>query len=240
MATYLWICLIVFFAAFTQGLSGFGSILLALPLLAIFLDIKTVIPLVALYGLSITILLFVQLRKHLEFRRVYPLLVGAALGIPIGVFFLKKLDKDTIHWTLGIILVTYSLYSLFFRSWKGGMREGWAYAFGFFGGCLGGALSASGPPVIVYTSLQPWSKDKIKVTLQGFFIVADLMVVSAHAISGVTTAAVLRFFGISLPVLIVGTYVGAYFYGIIGEEWYRRVMFILLALLGALMISKAM
>lgn len=240
METYLWICLVVFFAAFTQGLSGFGSILLALPLLAIFLNIKTVIPLVALYGLSITFLLLVQLRKHLEWKKVYPLLVGAALGIPIGVFFLKKLDRDMIHWTLGIILVSYSMHNLFFKSSKSGIREGWAYLFGFFGGCLGGALSASGPAVIVYTSLQSWSKDKIKVTLQGFFIVSGLMVVFAHAVSGVTTVAVLRFFGISLPVLILGTYVGAYFYGMVGEQWYKRVMFIVLAFLGAFMIYKAM
>jgi uncharacterized membrane protein YfcA len=238
MTTYLWIWLIVFFAAFTQGLSGFGSILLALPLLAIFLDIKTVIPLVALYGLSITFLLLVQLRKHLEWKKIYPLVVGAALGIPVGVFFLKKLNREMIHWTLGIILVAYSLYSLFFKSSKDGIREGWAYLFGFVGGCLGSSLSASGPPVIVYTSLQPWSKDTIKVTLQGFFIVSGLMVVFAHAISGVTTVAVLRFFGISLPVLIVGTYMGAYFYGMIGEQWYKRVMLVLLALLGAFMIYK--
>ncbi len=240
MQTYLWICVTVFFAAFTQGLSGFGSILLALPLLSIFLDIKTVIPLVALYGLSITFLLLVQLRKHLEWERIYPLLVGAALGVPVGVFFLKKLNRDMIHWTLGIILVVYSLYSLFFKSSKGGIREGWAYLFGFLGGCLGGALSATGPAVIVYTSLQSWSKDKTKITLQGFFIVSGLMVVFAHAISGVTTGAVLRFFGISLPALILGTYVGAYFYGMIGEQWYKKVVFVLLALLGTLMISKAM
>jgi len=223
-----------------QGLSGFGSMLLALSLLAIFLDIKTVIPLVALYGLSIAFLLLFQLRRHLEVKKIYPLLVGVALGIPVGVFFLKKLDRDMIHRILGIILVVYSLYSLFFKSSKGGIREGWAYLFGFFGGCLGGALSASGPPVIIYTSLQPWSKDTIKVTLQGFFIVSGLMVVSAHAISGVTTVAVLRFFGISLPVLILGTYMGGYFYGMIGEQWYKRVIFVLLALLGGLMIYKAM
>jgi len=240
MGTYLWVCVIVFFAAFTQGLSGFGSILLALPLLAIFLDIKTVIPLVALYGVSITLLLLVQLRKHLEWKQIYPLLVGAALGIPIGVFFLKRLNRDIIHWTLGIILVSYSMYSFFSKPSKGGISEGWAYLFGLFGGCLGGALGASGPPVIVYTSLQSWSKDKIKVTLQGFFIVSGLMVVSAHAISGLTTVAVLRFYGVSLIFLILGTYVGSYLYGMIGEQWYKKIMFIVLAFLGAFMIYKAM
>jgi uncharacterized membrane protein YfcA len=238
--TYPWVCIIVFFAAFTQGLSGFGSVLLALPLLAIFLDIKTVIPLAALYGVSITILLLVQLRRHLEWRKIYPLLMGAALGIPVGVFLLKRLNRDVILWVLGVFLVAYSLYGLFFKSWRGNMRERWGYLFGFFGGCLGGAFGASGPAVIVYTSLQAWSKDTIKVTLQGFFVFSGLMVVSAHAMSGVTTVTILRFFVISLPTLIFGTYIGSYCYGMIGEQWYRKVMFILLAFLGVFMISKAL
>ncbi|MCK5551998.1 MAG: sulfite exporter TauE/SafE family protein, partial [Deltaproteobacteria bacterium] len=127
METYLWICIIVFFAAFTQGLSGFGSVLVALPLLAIFLDIKTVIPLAALYGISIASLLLIQLWRHFEWKKIYPLLIGATVGIPIGVFFLKELNRDMIQWILGIILISYSMYSLFFKSSRSGIREGWAY-----------------------------------------------------------------------------------------------------------------
>lgn len=238
MEIYLLICLVVFFAGLIQGLSGFGSILLSLPLLAIFLDIKTVIPLVAFFGLSITIILIVQLRKHLDWKKIYPLFLGAIPGIPIGVFFLKKLDKEPIQWILGIILISYSLYGLLFRSPKKGIREGWAYLFGFLSGLLGGSLSASGPAVIVYTSLQTWGKDKIKVTLQGFFLVSGFIVVFFQALSGVTTVTVLRFFIMSLPFLILGTYVGSVFYGKIDEEHYKKVMLILLAFLGAFMIYR--
>lgn len=239
METYILVCLVVFFAGLTQGLSGFGSILLSLPLLAIFLDIKIVIPLVALFAPCITIILLAQLWKHLDWKKLYPLLLGACPGIVLGVFFLKKLDKGLIQWILGIILISYSLYSLFLRSPKKGIMEGWAYLFGFLSGCLGGALSATGPAVIVYTSLQTWSKDKIKVTLQGFFLVSGVMVVLFHAINGLTTLTVLYFFMVSLPMLILGTYVGSFFYGKIKEEDYKRIMFILLAFLGAFMIYRA-
>jgi uncharacterized membrane protein YfcA len=37
----------------------------------------------------------------------------------------------------------------------------------------------------------------------------------------------------------LGTYVGSYFYGMIEEQWYRRMVFILLAFLGTFMIYKA-
>lgn len=239
MQTYVLICLIVFFAGFTQGLSGFGSILLSLPLLAIFLDIKIVIPLVALIALCITIILFIQLWEHLDWKKIYPLFLGALPGIPLGVFFLKKLDKDLIQWILGVILISYSLYSLFFRSTNKRMREGWGYLFGFFSGCLGGALSAAGPPVIAYMSIQTWSKDTIKVTLQGFFLVSGAIVVFFQALSGLTTIVVLRYFLVSLPLMFLGTYTGSIFYGKIREEHYKRVILILLAFLGGFMIYRA-
>lgn len=236
---YLLVCLVVFFAGVTQGLSGFGSVLLSLPLLAIFLDIKTVIPLVALFGLAITMVLLQQLWKQLEWKAVYPLLLSALPGVPIGVFFLKRLETGTIQLILGIILIGYALYSLFLRSENRGINARWAYLFGFLAGCLGGAFGATGPAVIVYTSLQTWSKDKIKVTLQVFFFVSGVTIVFSHALSGLTSLAVIRFFAVSLPMLIAGTYVGSFFYGKMNEEGYRKIILIFLALLGGFMMYRA-
>jgi uncharacterized membrane protein YfcA len=239
MKTYFLICIISFLAGFTQGLSGFGSVLLALPLLALFLDIKTVIPLVALIAMILTTILLIQLRNFVEWKKVFPLLMGALIGIPVGVFFLKKLDKSIIQLIVGVTLILFSLYSLFIKAPGRTIGERWAPFFGFLGGCLGGAITATGPPVIVYTSLQQWSKDTIKATLQGFFFFSGILVVLSHAISGLTTATVIRFFIVSLPLLIVGTYTGSFFYGMVEEEGYKRIIFILLTLLGIFMVFKS-
>jgi uncharacterized membrane protein YfcA len=230
------ILIVTFLAGFTQGLSGFGSILLALPLLTIFIDIKTVIPLVALHGLFMTIILLIELRRHLEWKKVFPLFAGSIPGVPIGVFFLKNMNTDVIQLTMGVILLSYALFSLFYRAVIWEMKKIGVLLVGFLAGCLGGALGASGPPVIVYTSLQPWNKDTIKVTLQGFFVASGLVVVILHALNGLTTILVFRYFLISLPALVVGTYVGSFFYGRIGENTYKKIMFILLALLGTFLI----
>lgn len=87
MTPYLIIALITFLAGFTQGLSGFGSILLALPLLTIMLDIKTVVPLAALDAFLVAIILLFELRRHLDWKKILPLVAGSFPGIPIGVFF---------------------------------------------------------------------------------------------------------------------------------------------------------
>jgi uncharacterized protein len=230
---YTLIVFITFLAGFTQGLSGFGSILLALPLLTIFLDIRTVIPLVALHGFFTTVILLIELRTHLDWLKVLPLFVGSIPGIPIGVFFLKNMNTDTIQLTMGLILVSYALFSLFSRPVIWEMKKVGVSVEGFLAGCLGGALGAAGPPVIVYTSLQPWTRDEIKATMQGFYVASGLIVVFLHAMNGLTTIPVLWYFLISMPALVLGTYFGSFFYGRIGERTYKKIMFILLALLGA-------
>jgi uncharacterized membrane protein YfcA len=70
METLPYLVIIMLMAGFLQGFSGFGSVLLSLPRLALFLDIKTAIPLVALMGVILTIFLFIPLWKDLEWPRI--------------------------------------------------------------------------------------------------------------------------------------------------------------------------
>lgn len=241
MTPYALLLAVTFLAGLIQGLSGFGSVLLSLPLLILFLDVRTAIPLVALIALALTVLLLVQLREHLEWRKVYPLFAGSLPGVPVGVWLLKRLEADRIQFVIGSVLVGYAFYGLVFRlSPKKGIRRHWAYLYGFLAGCLGGAVSASGPPVIIYTSLQPWSKDQIKVTLQGYFLVSGLVVVLFQAASGLTTWTVMKLFLMSLPAVLVGTLVGSHFYGMVREEGYRRIILILLGCLGAFTVYRAL
>jgi len=174
-----------------------------------------------------------------EWKKVYPLLIGSIGGIPVGVFFLKKMDKSILLSIIGVILVFFSSYSLFFKSPNRFISEKWGMLFGFLSGCLGGAITAAGPPVIVYTSLQAWSKDTIKATLQGFFFFTGLTVVLAHAVGGITTSLVIRYFALSLPFLVLGTYTGSFFYGMIAEESYKRILLSLLFALGIFMIYRS-
>jgi hypothetical protein len=237
---YLYLTVVACMAGFIQGLSGFGSVLLSLPLLALFLDIREAIPLVNLMGVVLTVILIIQLRAHWEWGKIWPLLAGACPGIPVGVYLLKRMDPAHIQVALGVVLLAYALYGLLFRLPIGRLGGPWAYVFGFFAGGLGGAVSASGPPVIVYTSLQAWTKDQIKVTLQGFFIVSGVLIGVFQAANGLVTDGVIRNFLVSVPTLLAGTWAGSLLYGKFREEGYRRVMLTLLGALGVFTLVRVL
>ncbi|MDF1591947.1 MAG: sulfite exporter TauE/SafE family protein [Desulfobacterales bacterium] len=90
MLTYIAVGFVLFLAGFIQGLSGFGAILMSLPLLAVFLDIKTVIPLAALAAQAITLMILNQLKHHLDWKKILPLLF---LGTYIGGRFYGRIDE---------------------------------------------------------------------------------------------------------------------------------------------------
>ncbi len=229
---------VIFVASVVQGLSGFGSALVSMPLLTLFLGVKTVAPMVALYCLVITVIIFIQLREHFSVRYFLPLIVGAVFGVPVGIYFLKHFDERIVKYLMGIILIGYSLYSLFWQRIRYTVGSKWGYLFGFISGCLGGAFNTTGPPVVIYTTLKPWNKHEIKVTMQSYFVVCNILIVTMHVINGLTTVMVLKYFLWCMPPMAVGLWVGTHFYNRINQEMFHRIIYVLLFLLGILMFIK--
>ena len=239
MEQYGLLLLIIFLASFLHGLAGFGSALLAIPLLALFFDIKIVIPLIAIVACSLNIIVLIQLRHFFEKEKLYPLIIGALPGIALGAFALKRVHENTIRLVLGAVLISYAIFGLFGKLSRKNLKDVWAYLFGFLAGCLGGAFSAVGPPIIVYASLHPWDKDKIKAMLQGFLLLSGLLVVVFHATMGLTTLTVLAYYVISLPVIFIGVYSGSRLYGRIEEALYRKIILTVIGCMGILISYRA-
>jgi uncharacterized protein len=239
MYEYFLLCLIIAFAGFTQGFSGFGSVLVALPCLTLLLPIKTVVPLVNLMSCCINLILIVQLRRHLQWPKIIPLLLASLPGIPLGVYFLKTVAPWKLELLLGAVLIGFPCYFRIARFGARSLHPGWSYLAGFCSGCLGGSLGANGPPIIVYAALQHWDKDEIKATFVGFFFIASLGAVGFQAYSGLVTGRVVTMVLSSLPFLALGVLSGSFCYTKTASESYRRVIMVMLLAMGLLLIGKA-
>jgi len=232
-------CLIIAFAGFTQGFSGFGFVLVALPWLTLLLPIKTVVPLLNLMFCCINLVLMVQLRRHLQWSKVIPLLLASLFGIPLGVYFLKTVAPWKLELLLGAVLIGFPFYHRYANLSALRLRPGWAYLAGFCAGCLGGSLGTYAPPIVVYAALQPWNKDEIKATLVAFFSIASMGTFGLQAYGGLVTAKVVTMALWSIPFLTLGVFCGSFCYGKTASENYRRVITAMLVAIGLLLIGKA-
>ncbi len=87
MLTFALVSLIFFMAGLIQGLSGFGSALLAMPLLTIFIDVKVAVPLCILNSFLITSYLSFKLKNYMEMKKILSLFAGSLPGIYLGISF---------------------------------------------------------------------------------------------------------------------------------------------------------
>ncbi len=236
MLTPLLVSIIFLLAGFIQGMTGFGSALVAIPLLSLVIDIKDAVPLCILNSLVITTYLSLKMRKHLDSKKIVPLCVAAVPGIIIGSTVLKQVSSTIIRICLGSLLICYSLYSLLSRPKPRKMHCFWSYIAGFSSGAIGAAFSAGGPPTIIYTTLNDWQKDTIKATLSGFFLFNSYLIATVHAINGLTTVEIFSYFMISAPFVLLGTVLGTISYGKIPPERYLQIIFAFLIIMGIMMI----
>ena len=101
-----------FVAAVVTGLAGFAFGLVAS---AVWLHILTPLQtatLVVAFGLVVQGYSVWQLRNALNWQRLWPFLLGAAFGVPIGVAILGHADPAYVRKGIGVVLVLYSLYAL--------------------------------------------------------------------------------------------------------------------------------
>src|SRR5262245_25524468 len=102
-----------FVGGLTSGLSGFamGLVVSGVWLHIIAPDQNAL--LIALCGLVTQGSGIWRVRRAIQWRAVLPFIVGSALGVPAGTALLKTADQATVRFSIGALLMIFSLYSLF-------------------------------------------------------------------------------------------------------------------------------
>ena len=228
----LFIIVILMLAAFTESLSGFGSALVAMALLPLLMSVQEAVPLVALVSLAVELVLLIYYRSALNLQAIRRLVIAAILGIPLGILFLRGVDEKLVLMVLGVVLVTYAVYSLLRLRLPAFANPRWAWLFGFVAGILGGAYNTSGPPVVIYGQSQNWNPGEFKGNLQGFFLVNSFVVVVGHALGNNITPSTFQTFVFSVPALAVGIVAGLWLDRFIDPLRFRQIVQVLLIVLG--------
>lgn len=224
--------LIIFLAAFVQGLSGFGFQLVAIPLLSMFINIKEAIPLAALAGYLVNIYLIISLRQHIKIFTLRRLIIGAVIGIPIGAYFLRNANPILIEHLLGILIILFVILTHFNVIKKIGMNVNWGYIFGLISGVIGGAFNTNGPPIIIYFYLQGMDKEELKASITGYFIFTSTVIVLSHIVFGVSTLSTYIDFIKLSPAILLGIFTGNALFKRINTGIYNFVILIILFVLG--------
>jgi uncharacterized membrane protein YfcA len=227
-------------ASFISGLSGFGFGLVAMALLPLLIGIKLANAFVSFCGLAIFSSLTIPLRKHIAWKTLLPLLAGTALGVPIGVYGLVNLPEGLLLKILAGFILSYVLFALLVQNKVHfHMDRRWGYLAGFVSGIISGALSAGGPPVIMYCDSRNLVKKGFKATLQVYFVLLILYKIPLFYVIGLLTRELWRTLLYYSPFVAAGTACGVLLFQRLSDLWFRRVVLILLTAFSVVMFVKS-
>lgn len=227
---------ILFISTLTRSTFGFGDAVVAMPLLTLTIGIHMATPVVALMGATISLIIIMGDWRKIDVKAAWRLVVASIIGIPVGVFLLKTAPEAWVKGFLGVLLISFSLYSLMQPSLPLLQQQNWAYGFGFIAGILGAAYNTNGPPVVIYGTLRRWPPVRFRATLQGYFLPSFIFIAISHGLGGLWTFEVARLYALALPAILAATFLGGKLNKHIPADRFARFLYIALIGLGVLLL----
>jgi uncharacterized membrane protein YfcA len=230
--------LATFAGALVAGLSGFAFGLVAASIWLYILSPLQSATLIVAFGLIVQGYSVWKLRHALDWKKLWPFILGAAVGVPVGVSVLTWANPAYIRAGVGVFLILYSLYA-FFRPALKPIKGGGATAdasIGFLNGVLGGITGLAGILVTIWSGLRGWPKDQQRTIFQPVAVAIFLMSALWLGAKGAVTPDTIKLFVIGLPVLIAGTWLGMKLYGRLDEASFRKVVLVLLFVSGVVLV----
>lgn len=231
---------VVILIAYTvKGLSGFGSGLIAIPLMAFFFPLQLIVPIFGLLSYTGTIFQSYRLRREAQWRDILPLIPFSFLGIAIAVWLLVNIQAEVLTLALGVFVVLYAIYSLLPHQHKFGSRL-WAIPAGTFGGMVGALFSTGGPFYVVYLKLRQLAKGPFRATIATIFLIDGGARIAGYAVSGLYTPQVLTLVVILWPVLFLGLWIGHHLHIKLNQRQFNLGISILLIMSGGMLVYKSL
>ncbi|MCG9709756.1 sulfite exporter TauE/SafE family protein [Pseudoalteromonas shioyasakiensis] len=229
----------IIFAFAVEAMTGFGSIVIALTIAALFMDIQQAMLLLVPLNLLMTSVMVFKLRAYIQLNLLAkqilpPMLLGTMIGALLTPYFPAQLTK-----------VLFALLIIWFAGraiWQASaMPLSKPVQLSVIGGAgITHGLFASGGPLLVYAMARSGlDKTSFRATLLTIWLILNSCLTLWFLISG-QLAGQLGHFLMLAPCVLFGALIGNYFHHTINQTQFLRLVFITLLLLGVLLCLTAL
>ncbi|MGR8947126.1 MAG: TSUP family transporter [Gammaproteobacteria bacterium] len=248
METYVWLILIcaVFVGSYVQSLIGFamGLIVVGIGSISGSVDFGVLTAAVSLITLFNIV---VSLKGHLpkiHGKMLFYMVFGQLPCIALGLFLVNHLAVRTVA-SLELLLGMFLLISGSIMVFKPQPRARLSSIPGLVlggagGGLTGGLFAASGPVIGWFGYRQPLELNVIRATILCFFLIACVCRTTLVGIHGGLTREVWSLVGVSIPITLIGAWLGTVAKPKLSDAGFKRWVFTLLILMGIYISFRAL
>lgn len=232
---------LVMIVAYTVfGLSGFGSTIISVPILAHFLPLGYVVPLMAVIDMVCATFIGGTGRQHVaraELKAIVPLMF---VGFVLGATVLVGVPDRYLRAALGVFAAAIGVYSIFNPSLTRTISRLWCLPAGIAGGALSTVFGAGGPVYAVYLSGRLRDKSEIRATVSTLISISAFSRAVVYAVTGLLLKlSILAGLVVLAPFAWIGLKLGGRIHLGLTQEQMRRGVGGLLVLTGLSLLARA-
>ncbi len=214
-------------ASIVQTSIGFGSMVVAVTLGALVMDIPTLIALVVPASLVQTLVVVLRHRSEVSWdllgRRVLPLM---GLGMMVSLGFGGGVDTGLLKLAFGAMVLVMALRELV-RSEPGPPPSPWVARAALVGAGVVHGLFATGGPLLVWAlGRQPIEKSVFRTSLTALWLVLNVVLVSAFVVRGDVTLATASISALLVVPVFFGILIGERLHDRVDEARFRHIVWI--------------
>ena len=225
------IIFIVFVASIIRGFNGFGFSATCISGFSFILPAIEIVPIILILEVFISIFMIPYIWNKIDWSFVLKLLIGIAVGSPIGLYLLKYLSPETTHLYVCLIIIFFSV--LLMKGYTNRNINNYQSKIftGVISGTLNGLTTLGGMPVALFllvTSIQP---AVIRGSLAALFFLTDVYAFILSFFLGIVDMTTIYR---TLPLIIllpIGVFIGNKFFVKSREQLYRKVVFYFLIII---------
>ncbi len=233
MLSYILFFIILFLACIVSGLVGFGSNILALPFLSLFLDVKTIVPVLVLTVFCNGLPRLLTQYRYINLKVYGTMLPLAIIGGIIGVQMTTVLPEGIMKLLLSFLMLLIAIKGLWeqYSGWKPNAREKLhplLHSIPIIGGMMQGAFACGGPLFNIYILLNLQEKEYIRATQFAIGSTSSCFIFLQYLAAGAYHGATLHFTLLLFPAVLLAYIVSErIFKRIDGKQFLRRVYIVL-------------
>lgn len=200
---------ILLVAYFIRGIAGFGSGLIAVPLLALFLPLKFVVPLALLLDFTASLVIGGLHFKQVKWGEIGVLIPFGIVGVVLGTHLLVNLPTGAMLGALAMFVFIFAVRSVLNIRGDKPVSRGWAVPSALTGGTVGALFGTGGPPYVIYLTHRIHDKSDLRATFSALFFFDGLSRIVSFLVAGLLLSAKvwIAYFA-ALPLMLGALYLG--------------------------------
>ena len=239
LSSYLVLVATLLVAYVIFGIAGFGSALVASPVMALYIPVAKIVPLLALLDMCAAIVNVSRDGRNAQWAELKRLIPVMIIGSLVGAAILLKTRPDILLLALGIFVVLYALYSLSGLKPDRQFSPKAAVPFGLVGGIFSALFGSGGFIYAIYLSGRIEKKEAFRMTQTTLIGMSTLTRVVIFTFAGVYLDIDLLLLAlVLLPGMLVGITLGRHFTLKMSREQFMKLINVILLASGTVLMVK--